>query len=133
MYRPVDPWRNGLRGAAPIPNFAQSFCARVLEQANFVTRVFELVNVGPDFGLPRDIVRGGFAAGGATRMKRYSGARAQWQIRQLDKNAADFLYLVIGAHKVLVTQQVAKSQLTGLVFGFLASVKWAELGSQLLG
>jgi len=40
------------RKPAPVADFAEAFSAGVLEQSYFVARMFELMDVGPDFGLP---------------------------------------------------------------------------------
>jgi hypothetical protein len=39
--------------AAPVGDFAQTFSAGMLKESDFVAGVFEFVDVGPDFGLPR--------------------------------------------------------------------------------
>ena len=84
------------------------------EQPDDVPRVFELVDVRPDLGLPGSVMGGGFAAGSAARMQTDCGSvgRALSSFRQLDKDAADVLDLLVRADQVLVTQKVPKSQLS---------------------
>ena len=51
--------------AAPVADFLQALAAGVLEEPHAMAGVFELVDVGPDFGLPAFFVGGRLAAGGA--------------------------------------------------------------------
>jgi len=60
---------------APIANFAEAFADGVFEESYFVAGVFEFVDVGPDFGLPRQIVGGGFAAAGTAGVESNAGLR----------------------------------------------------------
>jgi hypothetical protein len=105
----------------------------LLEEANTVTRMFELVNVGPDFGAPCFFMNGGNAAGGAAGMK-FSGDRhGRRRGGQLDENCAYFLDLILIGDDVLVSQQVTESQAGGFSLGLGASVEGAKFGAKLFG
>src|SRR5271165_5466077 len=95
--------------------------------------VFELVDVGPDFGLPGFVMSGGLAAGGAAGVQADGSYFRDERSRQFDENAADFLNLLVGIEHVLVAQQVIEAQLAGFGFGLGAGVKWAILRPQLFG
>ena len=56
--------------SAPVADFLQTFAARMLEEPHQMAGVFELVDVGPNFGLPSLFVGGGFSAGGAAGVQR---------------------------------------------------------------
>src|SRR5258708_38211476 len=105
----------------------------MFEKAYAMAGVFKLVDVRPDLGLPRMIVRGGFAAGGATGMKTDRGNFRDNRPRQFQKDAANLLDLFILIEHVFVAQKVAEAQLTGFRFGLDAGVKWAIFRAQLLG
>src|SRR5208283_2568679 len=120
---------------APVADFLQSAPARMFEQADPVAGVFELVDVGPDLGLPADLMRRRLAAGGAAGVQRDLNGliRHGKRARQLDEDAAHFLNFFVFAQHVLVTQQIAEAQLLGLALCFGASMKRAILRAQLLG
>src|SRR5437660_11821150 len=100
-----------------------------------MARVLELVNVSPDFSLPAFFVRGGFAAGGASRVKSRpcSFGLQRDGARKFDEDAAYFLTLFVLPEEVLVAQQVSKPEFLSLSLGLVAAVKWSILGPQLPG
>ena len=55
--------------AAPATDFLQALAACVFKKPHAVAGVFKLVDVGPHFRLPRLVMGGGLAAGGATGMQ----------------------------------------------------------------
>jgi hypothetical protein len=119
--------------AAPVGDLFQTFSASMLEESDFVARVFEFVDVSPNLGLPRCLVSCGFAATGAAGVKRDAWLRRSLDILQFEKNAAHFFDLFVRTNDVLVAQQVSKAEFAGFDFRFFAGVERPVLGSQLLG
>ena len=76
----------------------------MFEKPYHVPRVFELMDVGPYFGLPRLLMRGRFAASGTARVEfgRHTGNRPGPR-RQLHEYAPDLLDLLVGPDKMFVT------------------------------
>src|ERR1051326_89520 len=94
----------------------------MFEEADAVARVFELVDVRPNFSLPAFLVHGRLATG-RTAGVQADGSAFDADRRgtgQFDENAADFLDFFVHPEQVLVTQQIPESQLFGLN---LASVR----------
>src|SRR5205823_2729692 len=107
--------------------------AVVLEEPHPVPGVLELVDIGPDFGLPGQLVDCRLPATGATGVQ-LSGRERQRTLRlKLDEDAANFLDVVIFADDMFVAQDVIKAQLTGFALGLGASVEWSVFGPQLFG
>ena len=81
--------------------------------------VFELVDVGPDFGLPAFFVGGGFAAGGAAGVEGNGNSLDTDGdgSGQFHEDAADFLNFFVFAEQVLVAQQVAEAEFLGFRLG----------------
>src|SRR5215831_11499223 len=99
--RSTSRWESG-GAAAPIHDFAKTVAMDVLEKPDAVPAVLELVDIGPDFGLPGALVGGGFPAGCAAGMQ--ANRPGRWGgIGQLDEDAADFQNLVGRPDDVLVT------------------------------
>lgn len=100
-----------------------------------MTGMFELVNVGPDLGLPRRIMSSGFSACGAAGMKCYCNRFIPYRDRagKLDKGATNLFDLFIGTKKVFVAQEVSEAELFGFEFCLRAGVEWAVLGAKLFG
>jgi hypothetical protein len=122
--------------AAPAPDFLQALAARMFKQPHAMAGVFKLVNVGPYFGLPRLVVGGGFAAGGASGMQadgRYRRGQGYSRSRQFEKDAANFANLLAVIEDMFVAEQVTKSQLAGFSFSLDTGVKRAIFRPQLLG
>ena len=109
----------------------------MFEEAYQVARVLELVDIGPDLGLPSRVVSGGFATGRASGMKRDwidFGFRSDRRgAREFDEDTADFFDLLAGPEKVFIAQEVTESEFLRLEFGLGAGVEWPVLGSKLLG
>src|SRR5712692_5132444 len=120
-------------GVTPAGDLFQACGAGLFEKADAVAGVLELVNVGPDLGLPGLIVNRGFATSGAAGVQfaRY-GMRRSVRL-EFDEDAAHFLDIFICSDHVFVAQNVAKAQLASFPLGFCASVERAILGAQLLG
>jgi hypothetical protein len=120
--------------AAPATDFLQTLAACVFKKPHAMAGVFKLVDVRPDFRLPRLVVGGGLAASGAPSVQADGRHRRSDDCsRQFDEDAANFPDLFVFIEHVFVTQQVTESQFAGFGFGFLASVKRAIFRPQLLG
>src|SRR5437667_6487792 len=75
-------------GVAPAGNLLQALCAGLLDEAYEMTRLFELVDVRPNLGLPRLVMSRGLTAGSASGMES-SGDIGRRSVRlQLNENAA---------------------------------------------
>jgi hypothetical protein len=135
--------------AAPVADFFHAFSSGALEESDFVADVFEFVDVGPDFRLPRTIVGCSLAATGTTRVKgdslpvnvlsRGSGDAPQFVILQFyilefDENATHFLDLVVvfRVQNMLVTQQISKAKFAGFDFRFFTGVERSVFRPKLL-
>jgi len=95
-------------------------------------RVLKLVDVGPNFGLPAVVMDGRFPACSAAGVQ-FGGQIGDARFRlQFDKNAANFLDVLVLADQVFVTQKVSKTKLVGLALGLSASMKWAIFGNNQL-
>jgi hypothetical protein len=97
----------------------------MFEKTHPMAGMFKLVDVGPNFRLPRFTVGRGLAAGGATGVEADRRRLRDNCARQLDEDAANLLDLLFFVEQVFVTQQVTESQLAGFGFGLGASVKRA--------
>ena len=70
----------------------------MFEKPNQMAGVLEFVDIRPYLGLPTGFVRGGFTASCAASVQRYRSTLNRYRSsRHFDKNAADFLDLLIGA------------------------------------
>jgi len=69
----------------------------VLKKAHAVAGVFELMDIGPDLGLPSLFVGGRLAAGGAAGMKGDGRGLSADRLGagQFDEDATDFLNLLV--------------------------------------
>src|SRR5438270_415810 len=118
----------------PVADFLQSPAACVLEQAYPVSRVFKLVYVRPNLGLPSLVMAGRLAA------CRTAGMQADWSgfhsnrsgPGQLDKNTANLFDLLVRGQHLLVAQLVSEAYLLGFVLRLNPSAKRPVFGSQLL-
>jgi hypothetical protein len=119
--------------SAPAADFLQPLASGVLEKADEVARVFELVDVRPDFRLPGFVMSCGVAAGGAAGVQADRSWFRQNRARQFDEDAADFLNLLVFVEHVFVAEQVTEPQLAGFGFGFGAGMERAIFRPQLLG
>src|SRR5580704_6774874 len=119
---------------APVADFLEAFAAGLLEEADAVADVLELMNIGPHFSLPVFLVNRGFATGGAAGMQPadHRACRHMVSIGQFDEDAADFLDVFVGVDHVLVTQKKTESQLARFGFGLGAGLKGSVFGSELL-
>ncbi len=118
------------RLAAPVADFFQAFAARMFEEPYEMPRVFEFMDVGPDFSPPSRIVSGRFSASGAASVQRYRsdlGAGGR-HAGQLDKDAAHLFDFLFGPKKVFVTEKVAESKFLSLDLGFAAGMEWPVFG-----
>ncbi|PYV62406.1 MAG: hypothetical protein DMG97_40560 [Acidobacteria bacterium] len=105
----------------------------MLEKPHSMPGVFELVDIGPDFGLPGQLVDCRLSAAGATGVQ-FGGHERQRTLRlKFDEDAANFLDFVIFADDMFVAQNVIKAQLTGFALGLGTSVERPVFGPQLLG
>jgi len=113
----------------------------VLEESDFVAGVFEFVDVGPDFRLPRALVGRGLTATGTPGVKGDSWPDRGLRIfifililiLQFEEDAAHFFDLFIGTENVLVAQQVSKAELAGFEFRFFPGMERPVFGAQWLG
>src|SRR5438067_11310121 len=95
--------------------------------------MFELVDVGPDFGLPAVVVYERLAATGAAGVELAGNVWQGKLLLKLDEDAAHLFDILVLPDHVFVAQDEAKTQLVGLALGFGPGVEWAVLGTQLLG
>jgi len=96
-----------------------------------VARVFELVDIGPDLGLPAFFVSGRFTAGGTSGVQR-DGWRFyayRYGAGQFDENAANFFNLLVRSEEMLVSQQVSETELSSFRLSFGARMKRAIFGT----
>lgn len=106
----------------------------MLKQPNTVAGVFEFMDVGPNLGLPSLIVSGGLAARGAAGMERYRkfvGADENCSV-EFDEDAADFFDLIVRAEKMLITEEISETQLSGFEFRLGTGMEGSVFGPQLL-
>ena len=118
--------------ASPVGDFSQTFSAGMFEEPDLMARVFELVDIGPNLGLPGSFVDRGFSAAGAARVEDHPRTHWGLHVLQLEENAADFFDLFVGTENVFVAQKVSKAEFARLGFCFFAGVEWPVFGSQLL-
>src|SRR5277367_5973182 len=118
---------------APVADLFEAFAAGLLEEADAVADVLELMNVSPDFSLPVFLMNRGFAAGGAARVQfAHDGAGGHMMsVGQFDEDAANFLDVFVGVDHVLVAEEKAESQLARFGLGFGAGLKGSVFGSEL--
>jgi len=117
---------------APVGDLFQAFSAGVLEESNLVAGMFELVDVGPNFSLPGQVVRGSFSATGAAGMEHDALAGGSLDVLEFEENAADFFDFFVGTEDVFIAKQVSEAKFAGLEFGFLAGMERPIFGTQLL-
>src|SRR2546428_1646578 len=118
----------------PVADLLQSLGPGLLEQAHAVASMLEFVDVGPDLGLPGLIVHCRLSTARAPSMELSHNSHCGGHCsRQFDKNAADFLNIIIIANEVFVAQQIAKSQLARFHFRLGAGVKGPVFRPQLFG
>src|SRR6266566_5156386 len=118
----------------PVADLLQSLGPGLLEQAHAVASMLEFVDVGPNLGLPGLIVHCRLSTARAPSMELSHNSHCGGHCsRQFDKNAADFLNIIIIANEVFVAQQIAKSQLARFHFRLGAGVKGPVFRAQLFG
>src|SRR5262249_19461163 len=89
--------------AAPVGNFSQSVSNGVFEEANPVTGMLELMDVGPDFRLPGSFVRGRLSAACAAGVQPDGRVGLLRTFGQFDEDATHFLDFFVWADQVGVT------------------------------
>ena len=99
----------------------------MFEKPHEMAGVLELVDVGPNLGLPCLFVGSGLAAGGATGVQADGGKFRDERAGQLDEDAADLLDLLFFIEQMFVTQQVTESQLASFGFRLRTRMKRAIL------
>ena len=106
----------------------------MFEKTNNVARVFEFVDIRPNFGLPRLLMRCRFPAS-STPCVKLNGPGGDYPRtrRQFQKHAANLLNFLIRADQKLVAQKETKTQFAGFLLRFQAGVKWPIFGTQLFG
>src|SRR5438128_3540844 len=118
----------------PVADLLRSLGPGLLEQAHAVASMLEFVDVGPNLGLPGLIVHCRLSTARAPSMELSHNSHCGGHCsRQFDKNAADFLNIIIIANEVFVAQQIAKSQLARFHFRLGAGVKGPIFRAQLFG
>ena len=93
----------------------------MFKKTHAMAGMLELVDVGPHFRLPRVVVGGGLAAGGATSVQadgRHRRHNRSSRPRQFEEDTTNFLDLLVFIEHMFVTEKVAKSQLAGFGFRF---------------
>ena len=104
----------GLSGALlpPVRNLAKSSGVSSLEQAHQMASVLEFMDIRPNLGLPTLVVDGTHTAGSATRVPLGALGRGGGPHggAEFDEDGADVFNLILLAHNVFITQQIAKTQ-----------------------
>ena len=107
----------------------------MLEEPHAVPGVLELVNVRPDLGLPRRVVRSGFSTRGTAGVQGYGDGLIPYlySTGKFDEDAANLFDRFVRTEEVFVAQEVAEAELFGFKFCLLAGMEWAVLGAKLFG
>src|SRR5581483_11121543 len=118
---------------APVSDLFQAFGASLLEQADFVAGMFKLVNIGPNLGLPSQVVHRRLPAAGTSGVETADDSFGLGSILQLNENAAHFLDVFVITDDVLIAQQEIEAQLACFHLSLVAGMKRAIFRPQLLG